>query len=199
MTWKEVGDLIVALLGIVAWPSVVLVVLLKYKPQLGELISLIEQIRVKGFGMSLDATVKKINTEAESLAGEDPASATPPDVTFIDDPRITVLNSWANVQELVHQLASRNQDRLGRSTNRMAVRSRINLLRKAGIIDPHLGGLLLDMGGIRNQIAHGRDVEIHPETVKFFAEAASRVEAILEQQLDDLSGTQMTDSDESPA
>lgn len=94
------------------------------------------------------------------------------------DPRIAVIKICASINSAINNLIESIQHRFGVRPQK-SVRWRIEKLCEASIIDRELAGILNDIYGSRNAIAHGEDISIHPETLLRFTNAAKRMESIV--------------------
>ena len=186
MNGTELSDRVVALVDSLAWPIVaifVLIVLLWKLPALIEKISeFVESVKYKDIELHLRKAVEDATAKADSLpVEEEPIAPTAPFASIDPDPRIALLKSWASVEEAIRGLAMTHQNRLG-PVGRMSTSRRVDALRRAEIIDNSLAAVLLDMGGLRNLIAHGSDIPIGTNTGMEFSRAAERLASIVEQQ-----------------
>ena len=183
MTGSEVRDLIVSLTDSLAWPTFAVIALLILRPLLWKLGSLIETIRYKGLELNFRQAVQGAAERADSLVAVDEATVEHSLPETLDpDPRITILKSWAWVETAIEDLAKKHRGDLGQ-VDHVSTRRRVEMLRKANKIDDALATVLHDMGGVRNIIAHGRDIPLNDDTVREFSRAAARVASIVEQQL----------------
>ena len=184
MNSAELREWVLPLVHSLAWPLLILVLALILRPHIGRLIGLIRTIRYKDLELSLSETVEEATSRAQALeSADDPAldipSPTPSDV----DPRITILNSWASVEATVRNLAEANQEAIGRATERMSTRRRIQLLTQIGIVDSPLAAALEDLRVVRNLVAHGEDIRMDNDALVGFSRAAIRLESIMEQRI----------------
>ena len=113
------------------------------------------------------------------VSWESMAFKPPPETTSLD-PGIAVIRAWSSVESAIENLTKAHQHELGKTIPR-PTRLRIDRLLEVGIIDEQLAGILRDMNGTRNMIAHGKDIPLHYETVRLYEETAAYVESIVEQ------------------
>ena len=174
-------DFIADLVDSVAWPVCVGILAFIFRPQLRDLIGLIETVRFGGAELKLKDNVKGVAKKAELVgASWDAMTLKPPPTTIELDPGIAVIKAWASVETAIGHLVEENRDKLGPTPPR-STRRRIDMLLQANIIEDPLGGILRDMNATRDMIAHGQDLILHYETVKLYEETAAYVESIVEQ------------------
>lgn len=176
----EVLSFFSSLLDSLIWPICAMLVFYSLRSKLRELIPLIRTIRYKGVEIGLKENVEDAANRADLIKESGNAIFLKPTPESIDpDPRMAVIKAWASVQSAIENLAMSNErkfeGRIPRST-----RWQIEKLREVGVIDHELAGVLADMNGVRNMIAHGEEYFLPYETVKQFVEAANHVESIVE-------------------
>lgn len=191
MSGAETRDLIVSLVDSLAWPLFALVIIWMLRPHLEKLISLTRTIRYKGFELDLNQSVEEAASGASEALPEIDISTLDASLqeTADEDPRITILKSWASVEEAIEGLVMANRETLagiGR-IDRMSTRRRVQALSQTNLIDNSLASVLYDLGGVRNLIAHGHGIPLdtlNADTVWNFSKAAAQVVSIIEQQRD---------------
>jgi hypothetical protein len=114
MSGAEVRDLIASLVDSLAWPLFALVIVWILRPNLEKLVSLIRTIRYKGLELDLNESLQEAASgAAEALPDVDNSTLDASLRESADaDPRITVLKSWASVEEAIQGLAMANRDSL---------------------------------------------------------------------------------------
>ena len=133
--------------------------------------------------MSFRRIVQEAAERAASLVADDEATVDDSLSGTLDpDPRITILKSWAAVETALEDLARAHRQELGQ-VDPMSTHRRVEMLRRARVIDHELVAVLYDMGAVRNLIAHGGDIPLDGDTVREFSRAAARVASVVEQQL----------------
>lgn len=185
MTVARIFDVVADVVGSLAWPTVVLIALLMLRPHLDKL-NWLETIRYKGFQMDFKRVVEEATEKGEALEAKDgdEPDLDPQWLKLLEtDPQMAFLRSWIDVETAIDDLANAHLD-LPQPLRRIPTRRKVRRLAEAGVIDPSLGGLLDEMQYARNLIVHGRDIHLRDKTIRDFAKAASRVAAIVEQQLD---------------
>ena len=182
MPWGEISATVIALADAVAWPLVAIILLCTLRPYLQKLGPLIRTIRYKDIEVSFKEDVQGIADKVESLPEATAPTIEPVEETVSTDPRITILKSWATVETAIQDFARVHKDALGRIEG-VSTRRRIQLLRQANLVDSPLAGVLNDMRGLRNLIAHGEDIPISDDTVLLFSKAAELVTSIVEEQI----------------
>ena len=191
MSAVEVGDLVVSLVNSLAWPLLFAFLALLFKPQVTSLIGLIHNIKYKGLEINLNQSVEKVVEGATKALSE--VSDPPPEPNLQQmsdtDPRITILYSWASLENAIRRLALANREVLGLSVrvDRMSARRIIQTLHQSEIINSSLADILYEMGELRNLIAHAEDISsrsLDPDIVERFARAASRVTQIVERRME---------------
>ena len=181
MTPSEWIELVTSVVDSVAWPVCVGILVFLFRSNLRELINLIETVRFRGVELKLRKNVENVAEKANLLRSscESKSLRPPPEITSLD-PGIAVIRAWASVETAIENLTIAYRHELGKSVPR-TTRHRIERLLEARIINDQLAGILRDMNGTRNMIAHGEDIPLHYETVRLFEETAAYVESIVEQ------------------
>ena len=181
MTPSNGLDLIASVVASIAWPMCVGILAWIFRSDLRELINLIETVRFRGVELKFRKSVEDVAERADLLRSSwDAITLKPmPDTTTLD-PGIAVIRAWASVESAIENLTKVYQQKLGSNVPR-STRRRIDRLLEAKIIDDQLAGILRDMNGTRNMIAHGEDIPLHYETVRLYEEAAVFVESIVDQ------------------
>ena len=181
MTPSEWIDLVTSVVDSVAWPVCVGILVFLFRSNLRELINLIETVRFRGVELKFRKNVEDVAERASLLRSSwDSITLKPIPETTTLDPGIAVIRAWASVETAIENLTQAYQHELGKNVPR-PTRYRIDRLLEAKIIDDQLAGILRDLNGTRNMIAHGEDVPLHYETVRLFEETAAYVESIVEQ------------------
>ena len=183
MTALDIRDTILSSIEVLAWPTFGVLVIVLLRPHLLKLISLIETVRYKGLELNFKEVVQEVTEKAESLPAVSKSLVVEPLPETIDhDPRITILKSWASVERAIEDFARMYRKDLGR-LDRMSTRRRVQVLNDAKLIDDTLASVLYEMGGVRNLIAHGRDIALDSDTVYEFSRASARLTSIIDDQL----------------
>lgn len=144
------------------------------------MIRLVDAIRIGNTEIKLKDNMKDVAQKAVLIGSSlDAMTLKPLPTSNQIDPGIAVIRAWASVETAIERLTKKYQNKFSGTPPR-ATRHRIDLLSQAGIINDQLAGVLRDMNGARNMIAHGQDLALHYETVKLFEETASYVESLVE-------------------
>ena len=185
MTCTEFGDFIVSLADVLAWPLFATTAFFLLRPQLVKLFSLVETIKYKDLELSFRRTLQDAAERVESLERVNDSTVQEFLPGTLDpDPRIAILKSWAAVETAIENLARTYQHKLGK-VERVSTYRRVEMLRKADLIDSSLAGVLHDMRAARNLIAHGGDIPLNTDTVQIFLRAAAHLATVVEQQFED--------------
>ena len=180
MTAAEISDLIKSLASSLAWPGFVFWMVWLLKEPLKTLISRIDTIKYKDLEMTVNADMGAFSKRVNALETRPTEIQTEILGTFDEDPRITIIKSWASVEDAIDRLLKETQGQLGWS-GKMYTAKGIHVLRHAGIIDPELASLLLDMRTVRNLVAHNREIQLLDRNVRQYVQAAARVASIVEE------------------
>ncbi|MGX5682338.1 hypothetical protein [Schumannella luteola] len=187
----EVLDFISSIVSSLAWPLVVLTLLLLFRPAIVSLLaSLLARMdklkRVKVPGGVEAEWFEDIVEDAEETAEDLPSRKTAagthvPDATSPDDialelakidPASAVVTAFIGVE----RAAARALESLGEPIPRNPVMG----VRKSSKIDPALKALIADLSHLRNAAAHYREIDISAETARRYIEAANRASRELE-------------------
>ena len=180
MAGEDLRDFIAYLADALAWPVVVLVVVLILRPYLGTLTSLIATIKYRGVEVNFDRAIQDVAERAESIQStddEEPAVKAPPEAVRDPDPRIAVLKSWAWVEGAIEELLDVHLPGVNR--RRLPAHKRVEMLQEAGVINFSLAGALREMRVARNFIAHGEDIPMDDRTLQLFTKAAAHLHWLL--------------------
>ncbi len=178
--YAELLNFVASLVDFLSWPVAVILVINTLKPHLDNLISSIKSIETPWGKVQMTGPVQNITEQAEELKVDDETVLDElPEQPINQDPRISVLNTWASIEAAIERLAELN-DLRETQKRRLSTYRRIELLRKIEVIDDPLANVLHEMRKIRNLIAHGHDIYIEDGAIQEFSLAALRVEAIIE-------------------
>lgn len=180
--WMEWIWLAAFFVDSLAWPvCTAALIIFVLRPSLREIVNLFVSIRLTGFGFKFKKSVEDVAEKAELLGSSWDAITLKPLPTPTElDPGFAVVRAWASVETAVGHLIESRKHELGQNIPKSTSR-RIDGLLSANIIDQPLAGILRDMNGTRNMIAHGEDLALHYETVRLYEEIAAYVETIVEQ------------------
>ena len=185
MTGVEIGELIVSLIDVVAWPLVAVGGVVMLWRLLPRIIPYIESVSGRGWRVNLRPTVEELTMRARSLGSADDEDASPiRPLEVVAEPRMTIMMAWASVERAIAELA-------GVPGARTSTRRQIDTLFRRGAIDGQLAAVLRDMHAVRNLIAHSTDVQqpqdLDERTVRIYVEAAARLQRLVEhyQETDD--------------
>lgn len=172
------------LVGDLAWPAVVAAALVIFRKPISALIRSLKSLRWREWEADFEGRVEEAKEVAEALPAtlETTVEFPAPTVTTAswgedlegvaeDSPTAAVLDAWRRVEGEVRRLAQP----YGRgSTIRAAQR-----LAEGGVIPRPVLSVILDLGGLRNQLAHNADAEISTEAALSYISAARSVVATL--------------------
>ena len=178
--YDEMLNFIASLVDSLSWPIAVIFVMNALKPHLGKLISSIRSIDTPWGNLQMADAVHTTAEQAEELAIGDGVIVAEFSKQLIDqDPRISILKTWASIEAAIERLAELN-DLREPPKRRLSTYRRIEMLRERDVIDDPLANILHEMRKVRNLIAHGQDVYIEHGAIQEFSLATLRVEAIIE-------------------
>lgn len=148
-------ELIVALVGHLAWPVAIVVIIRSFKRELTSLISRIKKASYKGIEIDLEKEFQEVKKEAEDLGitinRGDPFSDES-FRTYDEAPEWAFIKSWQETESLVLSAVSTlRQGRLRTSDFNEA----LSALVGANIINNDMASLIGKLREIRNKIVHG--------------------------------------------
>lgn len=158
MGWLE---LIERIIGHLAWPIAVFLILNQFRTELGSAIKRIRSARYKGAEINLEQEMTEIKDDAE-MAGI--TIAYPPG-SFAEDsirsielaPEWAFIKSWQDIENVIMSLKSKlPDDKKYRGPITLVVQG----LVEEGIVDPKMASLIDKLRIVRNRVVHGVDPDV---------------------------------------
>ena len=176
-----------SLVGSLAWPSVVVALVVLLRRPIAGLIPNLRRLRYKDF--ELDFTKKLEKLESEAQRAQLPPTAVPESVSrtgvpatfeeYIDrlaelSPRSAVTEAWRFVETALREAVERSGRVAPRSPRAME-----DFLANQTDIDRRTLSLLADLRGLRNQAVHAEEFALQPEQAREFGDLALRIASAL--------------------
>lgn len=178
--YAELLNFTASLADSLSWPIVIIFAMNVLKPHLGKLIASIRSIETPLGNIQMADSIHSTAEKVEDIAIDDGIIVAEFSEQPIDqDPRISILKTWASIEAAIERLAELS-DLREPPKRRLSTYRRIEMLRERDLIDDPLANVLHEMRKVRNLIAHGQDVYIEYGAVQEFLLATLRVEAIIE-------------------
>lgn len=175
----EYLKLLVDLVGHIAWPGLILLVVHQFKDELPALLKRIKKAKVGNteFDFTEAVTeVKKLATQAGvSISGISGLFSNQDMMLFKEAPEWAFIKSWQEIESL---LLRSNVGKPKASINRT-----IDELLSSSLIDREVGNLAVKMYRIRNEIVHAKNPEISRGEVLEWLGLSKSVHDRLEHQL----------------
>ena len=158
MGWFE---LIEGVIGHLAWPVPVFLILKQFRTELGSAIKRIRSAKYKDAEISLEHEITEIKNDAE-MAGI--TIAYPPD-SFAEDsvrsiglaPEWAFIKSWQEIENVIMRLRARLPDD---KKHRGPVTLVVQALVEEGVLDPTMASLIDKLRIVRNRVVHGEDPDV---------------------------------------
>jgi hypothetical protein len=182
--WKA---FVASIVGSMAWPTVVIVLLILLRDQLGSLATRVEEFTFPGgakakFKAQLESSRDKLE-EVELAGTRDLQSREKPDDAYLElaknFPEAAVSQAWKDVEEVLLQ----TRDRLGEAHRRSNLNSVVRRLREQGLIDGATEELYLSLRQARNTAVHATKSAITPAEALEFREQARALVVLLQRAL----------------
>jgi hypothetical protein len=144
---------IATFVGHVAWPLVLIIVVLLFREPLGDLIGNLRRLRYRGFDMHFGKRMERIERDANRLpppTAEVEDSAVPLETVAEAHPPTAVLEAWQLVDHVLRIVGKRN----GLDDSLMSSGQLIQALQEKGVLNVSFAGLLEDLWHFRNDVAH---------------------------------------------
>jgi hypothetical protein len=158
MDWKA---FIASIVASMAWPSVLIVLLILLREQLGSLATRIEEFTLPGgakakFKAQLESNRDKLE-EVGSLGSLDFQKRDQPDDAYLElaknFPEAAVSHAWKDVEEVLLQI----RELLGEAHRKSHLNSVVRRLREQGLIDGATEELFLSLRQARNTAVHAHE------------------------------------------
>ncbi|HEJ6164781.1 TPA: hypothetical protein SL829_002110 [Pseudomonas aeruginosa] len=157
MDWLQFSA---SVIGSLAWPAAVVVLVLLLRQPLAKLIPLIRTLKYKELQIDLGEQLQKVRAEVEATTDE-----LTPDASGLasfksvaeTDPRAAILSAWFPVERELRDMANKADLPPTAQVSRII----FELINK-GVLDDNIGNTLLSTNRIRNDAAHltGPDVDL---------------------------------------
>ena len=178
--YAELLNFAASLVDSLSWPIAVIFAMNVLRPHLGKLIASIRSIETPLGNLRMADSVHSTAEKAENIAiGDGIIVAEFSEQPTDEDPRISIIKTWASIEAAIERLAELN-DLRDPKRRRLSTYNQIKMLHKMNVIDDPLANVLNEMRRVRNLIAHGQDVFIEYGAIQEFSLATLRVEAIIE-------------------
>ncbi len=167
-----------------AWPAVVLVIVVLLRKPLAGLIPLLQRLKYKDLELEFGERLEVLEAELlEELPAPQDAIG-PPQSRVLElatvSPRAAVLESWRGVEQATQELAKRHQIALPREKARNPFQV-IRALERAEVIDSSTSSAIHELRSLRNEAAHAPEFAFDRESVLSYDNLARRVQWQLEQ------------------
>jgi hypothetical protein len=189
MGWEQFTS---NLVGDLVWPAVVVVAITMFRHPLARAIRSLQSVKWRDFEATFERQVEETQQVAEALRPE--VTAKPYDATVTakaydatveampawvarlrvvatTSPSAAVLDAWREVEGEIRRIARR----YGRAS---AVKA-AQMLAEAGVIPRNVLGVILDLAGLRNQVAHTPDAAVSEDAALSYISAAESVVEVL--------------------
>lgn len=175
---------IASVVGSLAWPSVVLAIVLVLRKPLRDLLPLLQRLKYKDLELEFGKRIQELNAEvvAELPPSVEQQGTPPPEVSAIarlaeSSPRAAVLEAWRDIEVAAVHAAQR----LGLAVTADFARSFQGLrrLESSDRIDRSIVSVLRELRALRNQAAHAPEFALSTDSALEYAAAAQRVSSYL--------------------
>jgi len=174
-----------------AWPAVVLTVLIMLKGEIVALIARIKKLKLKDAELEFEQQIREIEIQVAPIAKRVPAPDTAGSerIAQLDrlyemadiSPRAAVVEGWLQVESALAAVASKVE---GLEKNRRSIPSSslLNILKDRGLIEPPILVGLEQMRRLRNRAIHATDFDLSAEGARKFLDLCKEVIPLLEKQ-----------------
>ncbi|WP_188063746.1 DUF4145 domain-containing protein [Sphingobium sp. KCTC 72723] len=176
-----------SVIGSIAWPGILLAVILIFRKPLTELINSIEEARYGDTSVKVSRKIDQAEKTSENfidpatiegMAPEPEPIGTRFDQLMEISPSAAILDSWIHVEDALREVTHKFST-MGTMPSRNGSTAMIRFLTSANIIKPEVGKWLDEMRQVRNAAAHAQDVS--PADALRFQELSQKVLRILRQ------------------
>lgn len=164
MDWKQ---FFAALVGSLAWPTSIIVVVLLLKAPIAKLLPKIRSFKYGELHIDLEQQLAAVKAEvtANEPTPSVPIDPTPPPLALQlaeISPRSAVLMAWLEVEKKIEELASEHQlfNKIGPSVRPMPITTVMRTLHEKGVITGLTYETFRKLNRIRNEAAHMTSREI---------------------------------------
>ena len=172
MNWLEfISSIITTLI----WPTTIIILIILFRTQLGDLVPLIKKLKYKDFELEFEKTLTKAKKDAGKL-GDMPKSAESifdeVDITNLAQisPRSVVIEAWLLVEQATMDIIYKQSADAPKALNSHL--KIMNKLRQDKRIDSEVIHLLNELRMLRNSAAHSQDFAISPDLAIEYAQTA---------------------------
>ena len=183
----SVLEFIASLVGSLAWPAAVVIVVIVFRNPIGEQLSRLAALRGPGgWSAEFRERIRQIETQAELLPA--PSTYQPEELEFASDvqmlpqlaenfPQESIVESWLLVERSIRSAAAR----IGLDLSPIWPASRVaERLAEEGHIPRDLIGLIESLRTVRNIAAHSAKFDVPIDGAVSYAQAARSVAEVLE-------------------
>lgn len=157
MDWLE---LLASLVGSLAWPATVVVILLVFRHQVAGLIPLLRRLRYKDLELEFERGLREVSQKArqEHLEPSTELAETLSHLAMIsyESPRAAIFEAWLQVEAAAAAAAARYGIGL-RDRERTPMRLGAEL-RRAEVMDPGILDVYEQLRELRNKVVHGDEI-----------------------------------------
>jgi len=174
-----------------AWPAVVLIVVLMLKDSIAALIPRLKRFKHKDTELEFEEKVREIEAQVAPVTKNLPArTGNPSDrVSQIDrlydivdiSPRAAIVEAWIQVESALSKVASKVEG-FDKNWRSIPPTTLLNILRDRGLIEERIFDGLQQMRTLRNRAAHSEDFALSAEGVRKFLELSKNVISTFEKQ-----------------
>ena len=169
-----------AILGSLAWPIAVAIMVIILKKPLVGLFERITSISHNQTRIDLVPLVEsKATAESAGALSDEPETDHLGRDSIAASPRAAIIEAWIEVEIA----ASNALQSIDSSARRRSPGQTIHQLSRSDLIDPSLESLIKEMMSLRNQAAHLPDLNISSEDARSYVETAGQVSATLRERV----------------
>lgn len=170
---------IASVVGSLAWPGTVIVLVLILRKPIGALLPLLQRLRYKELELEFGRRVEEVKEQlAQELPSETvlvPAGEEAGPIARLAEisPRSAVLEAWRDVELAALEAAQKIGGESFR--HKTLTFQALRILEHSESLDRNVIGLLRDLRGLRNEAAHAPDFALTKESALEYAASASTV------------------------
>ena len=171
---------IASLVGAIAWPIAIVVIMLVYRKELKALVPLIRKLKAGPLEAEFEREVKAIEAESAGSVVLEPTEELKRHQQMLwgladINPRSAILEAWLGVESAVRKAALQKIETSPPPDVSSPLRTFRDLLHY-GIVTNEDAALFHDLRGLRNQAAHLQDFNPSKESVRNYINLASQLE-----------------------
>lgn len=178
-------DLLIRLLGVIAWPGALLSFLILFREELKELINRLESASWGGNGLRFARGVNdtaaraKIEPSAEVSATIDEVVET----EAIQDPRGMILAAWLEVEHAINTLVEARELAPNHTRIKQRLLTSIRLIQQKELLDSRYVSLFHELRLLRNEATHSKSFSPPADAVVRYVELARELAAEINRKL----------------